>query len=84
MGKHKGPRRPAPLKAVLQELESALAECEAQYKADFARKTQTDTFISGRHAGYKYGIEQAIRIVNLEIGIRQNPPNVNYPGERPE
>jgi hypothetical protein len=80
MAKHKGPRRPAPLKAVLQELESTLA----LHKARHDREAEKDAYIRGIYAGYEDGMRRAIEIVNCEIGVRQNPPNVNYPGERPK
>jgi hypothetical protein len=69
----------APLKAVLRELESTLAREEANH----SREEVKDMFISGCHAGYADGLKRSISIVNYEIGIRQNPPNINYPGERP-
>ena len=68
------------LKAVLQELEFTLA----RYKADPAHESEKDIFIRGIHAGYEYGIKRAVEIVNYEIGIRQDPPNINHPGERPQ
>jgi hypothetical protein len=68
-----------PLTAVLRELESTLAREEANHSHEEVR----DMFISGCHAGYAGGLRRAINIVNYEIGIRQNPPNINYPGERP-
>jgi hypothetical protein len=80
MAKYKGPRRPAPLKAVLGELETALA----RYEADSAHEAETDKFLRGCHAGYIDGLKRAISIVNMEIGMRLDPPNINYPGERPQ
>jgi hypothetical protein len=80
MAKYKGPRRPAPLQAVLRELETQLAK----YEADPAHETETDKFLRGCHSGYIDGLKKAISIVNMEIGIRQDPPNINYPGERPQ
>jgi hypothetical protein len=80
MAKYKGPYPRSPLKAVLQELETALA----RYEADPAHEAETDKFLRGCHAGYIDGLKRAISIVNMEIGIRQNPPNNNYPGERPQ
>jgi hypothetical protein len=80
MAKYKGPRRPAPLIAVLRALESDLA----LFKTESSHKEEEDMFMRGYHAGYTYGLKRAISIVNSEIGIRQNPPNINYPGERPQ
>jgi hypothetical protein len=80
MGKCKTPKGADPLKAVLQGLESALA----RYKADPSLETEEDVFYRGLHAGYENGLKRAIDIVNYEIGIRQEPPNINYPGERPQ
>jgi hypothetical protein len=77
MAKHKDPRRPASLEAVLQELESTLA----QHKASHDREAEKNTFMRGVYFGYEDGMRRAIEIVNGEIGIRQNPPNINYPGE---
>jgi hypothetical protein len=74
MAKYKGPRRPAPLKAVLQELESALA----RFVTNSSCEEKEDMFIKGCHAGYIDGLKRAIGIVNYEIGIRQNPPNIFY------
>jgi hypothetical protein len=79
MAKYKGSYRPAPLEAVLRELENALV----RYKDATSPETETDIFCRGRHIGYESGIKRAVEIVNYEIGIRQNPPNINYPGERP-
>jgi hypothetical protein len=72
--KYKRPPRPAPLKAVLKELKSTLDKY--RYNPDHA--TEKDIYIRGIHAGYEDGIKQAIEIVNYEIGIRQNPPNIFY------
>jgi hypothetical protein len=74
MAKYKGPRRPAPLKAALQELKLALA----RYKTDPALLVKEELFDRAFRAGYEYGIKRAIEIVNYEIGIRQNPPNIFY------
>jgi hypothetical protein len=74
------PDIPETLQSILNELNAALA----RHKADSAHDPQTDHFIQGIHAGFEYGINRAINIVNYEIGIRQNPPNINYPGERPQ
>jgi hypothetical protein len=75
---YKGPRRPAGLEAVLQELETQLAvyEAELYYRGDLAREMY--------RAGYREGLRRAINIIRYEIGIRQDPPNINYPGERPQ
>jgi hypothetical protein len=77
-GKYKGPRRPDPLKAVLEELESTLARYKAGRDGDAAK----DAFISGVYAGYEDGMRRAIDIVNYEIGIRQNSPNISYGMEK--
>jgi hypothetical protein len=79
MAKHKGPNHPAPLEAVLQGLETALA-----WNNDRAHKEEEDLYDRAFRAGYEYGLKRAIEIVNLEIGIGQNPPNINWPGERPQ
>jgi hypothetical protein len=79
MAKYKGPRRPAPLRAVLRELEVTLDR-----NNDRPHKAEEDLFDRAFRAGYEYGIKRAIEIVNYEIGISQNPPNINYPGERPQ
>jgi hypothetical protein len=79
MDRYKGPRRPAPLEAVLRELESTLS----RYKAGRDHDAEKDAFLPGIYIGYEYGMRRAIEIVNGEIGIRQNPPNINYPGARP-
>jgi hypothetical protein len=71
--KYKGPPRPAPLKAVLQELELALAR-----NNDRAHKENEDLYDRAFRAGYEYGLKRAIEIVNYEIGIRLNPPNIFY------
>jgi hypothetical protein len=71
--------RADPLEAVLRELENAIV----RYKEITSPETETDTFYRGRHAGYESGMKRAIEIVNYEIGIRQDSPNINYPGERP-
>jgi hypothetical protein len=78
MAKTKEPRRPEPLRAVLQELETQLARYEAEpgYRGDLAREMY--------RAGYTDGLRRAISVIQCEIGIRQNPPNINYPGERPQ
>jgi hypothetical protein len=73
MAKYKGPRRPAPLQAVLRELEVSLAR-----NNDRDHKENEDLYDRGFRAGYEYGLKRAIEIVNYEIGIRQNPPNVFY------
>jgi hypothetical protein len=70
--------RAAPLEAVLRELENALV----RYKDIISHETETDTFCWGRHAGYESGIKRAIEIVNCEIGMRQNPPNIFYGMEK--
>jgi hypothetical protein len=80
MTKAKEPRRPAPLKAVLQQLEAYLA----RYKNEYSPKAAKDDFMRGLYSGYIDGLKKAISIVNMEIGIRQDPPNINYPGERPQ
>jgi hypothetical protein len=63
---------PPPLEAVLRELENALV----RYRETTFPETETDIFCRGRHAGYESGIKRAIEIVNCEIGMRQNPPNI--------
>jgi hypothetical protein len=68
------PDIPETLQSVLNELNAVLA----RYKADPPHDTETDTFIRGCHAGFEHGINRAIDIVNYEIGIRQNPPNIFY------
>jgi hypothetical protein len=78
--KHKGPPRPAPLKAVLQELKSALDK----HRFNPAQATEKDIYIQGFNIGYENGIKRAIEIVKCEIGIRQNPPNISYGMEKPE
>jgi hypothetical protein len=80
MAKAKGLHRLAPLEAVLEDLERTLAK----YEAEPAHKAETDKFLKGCRAGYADGLRYAINIVNYEIGIRQDPPNINYPGERPQ
>jgi hypothetical protein len=67
-----------PLEAVLRELENALV----RYKEATSPETETDTFCRGRHAGYESGIKRAIEIVNCEIDMRQNPPNIFYGMEK--
>jgi hypothetical protein len=75
MAKHKGPNHPAPLEAVLQGLETALA----RHKADIAVHKEDGYLLSKAfQEGYEDGLKRAIEIVNLEIGIRQNPPNIFY------
>jgi hypothetical protein len=69
MVKANGPRRPAPLKAVLQDLERTLA----RYGADPAHEAETDKFLRGCHAGFIDGLKYAIDAVQLEIGLSQNP-----------
>jgi hypothetical protein len=78
--KYKGLLPSDPLQAVLQELEATLARSEA----DPAYRDEKDMFRIGYHAGYIDGLKRAINIVNYEIGIRQSPPNINYPGEKPQ
>jgi hypothetical protein len=78
MAKYKEPRRAALPYAVLRELEKALA-----WNNDRAQKEEEDLHDRAFRGGYEYGLKRAIEIVNREIGIRQNPPNINYPGERP-
>jgi hypothetical protein len=68
----------------LNLISSELKTVLNQYKSDHPLKTETDTFTRGVLAGYEYGMKKAIEIVNYQIGIRQNPPNINYPGERPQ
>jgi hypothetical protein len=80
MAKYKGPRHESdPLKAALQELETQLTRYEAEpdhVGRDLARRMY--------RAGYANGLRRAINVIQYEIGIRQNPPNINYPGERPQ
>jgi hypothetical protein len=73
------PDIPETLQSVLTELNVALA----RYEADSPHKDKT-AFMRGLYAGYMDGLKRAISIVNCEIGIRQNPPNINYPGEKPQ
>jgi hypothetical protein len=68
------------LHLILNELKPVLA----RFEADPSRENEPDTFIRGIYAGYKDGLQRAIDIVNYEIGIRLDPPNINYPGERPQ
>jgi hypothetical protein len=68
------------IEAVLQDLEGHLV----RYEAEPGREAETDRFSRGWDAGYIGGLKRAISIVNYEIGIRQDPPNINYPGERPQ
>jgi hypothetical protein len=77
---YKGPRNPDPIQAVLEELQTHLAK----YTADPSHKEEKDAFLKGCHAGYADGLKRAINIIQYEIGIRQDPPNINYPGERPQ
>jgi hypothetical protein len=63
------------IKAVLEELESTLTRFEAGQD-----EKERDMFKIGCRYGYIDGLKRAIDIVNFEIGIRQNPPNINYPG----
>jgi hypothetical protein len=72
--------RPDPLKAVLEDLATILAK----YEADPSHKEEKNAFLKGCHAGYAYGLRRAIGDIQYEIGIRQDPPNINYPGERPQ
>jgi hypothetical protein len=44
---------------------------------------EKDSFMRACYYGYTDGLKRAIDIINIEIGLRQNPPNINYPGERP-
>jgi hypothetical protein len=74
MAKYKEPRRPAPLEAVLRELESILAWDKEHSDSE----AETSTYRQGMQAGYEYGMKRAIEIVNHEIGIRQDPPNIFY------
>jgi hypothetical protein len=69
---------PAPLEAVLRELENALV----RYKDVTSPESETVTFCKGCHVGFESGIKRAIEIVNCEIGIRQNPPNIFYGMEK--
>jgi hypothetical protein len=79
MAKYKKPRRANdPLKMVLQELKYTLTQIELEA----ARNNGKNAFTKDYHAGYTDGLKHAISSVNIEIGIRQNPPNINYPGER--
>jgi hypothetical protein len=80
MAKTKGPGRPEPLEAVLEELET----CLARYRNEYSPKAAKDDFMRGLYSGYIDGLKKAISIVNMEIGLRQDPPNINYPGERPQ
>jgi hypothetical protein len=68
------------LNLISNELNVALA----RHKADPSHEAETDTFIRGHNAGYENGLKRAIDTVNYQIGIRQDPPNINYPGERPQ
>ena len=65
---------PETLQSVLNELNAALA----RYEADFVHEAEENTFACGCHAGYRDGLKRAISIVQYEIGIRQNPPNISY------
>jgi hypothetical protein len=75
--KRQEPPRPALFKAVLQELESVLALLKDNHKA------KEDPFDIGFRYGYETGIRRAIGIVNYEIGIRKNPPDIFYGMESP-
>jgi hypothetical protein len=68
------------IEAVVQELKKALALRETA----LANEKEKDPFIRGCYYGYTDGMKHAIEIVNLEIGLRQDPPNINYSGERPQ
>jgi hypothetical protein len=80
MAKYEGPLPADPLIAVLRALESDLA----RFKAEYSHKEEEDTFIRGCHYGHIDGLKRAISLVRCEIGIRMNPPNIDYPGERPQ
>jgi hypothetical protein len=75
--------RPAPLEAVLQQLEAHLARYEADNPIE-GPNTAKAPFMRGVEVGYIDGLKRAISIVQCEIGLRQDPPNINYPGERPQ
>jgi hypothetical protein len=62
------------LERIVKELESDLA----RYKADPSHETGKDMFSRGLYAGYEHGLKRAVNIVNYEIGIRQDPPNISY------
>jgi hypothetical protein len=66
--------------AVLRELEKTIARYEAESPP---KGTAKGAFFRGLNAGYIGGLKLAINAVNYEIGIRQNPPNINYPGPVP-
>jgi hypothetical protein len=68
------------IEAVVRELKKAIS----LYETSFYDEKEKDPFIRGCHYGYLDGMKRAIEIVNLEIGLRQDPPNINYPGERPQ
>jgi hypothetical protein len=73
------PYVPETLQSVLIELNAVLA----QHKAKTARENEANnTFTMCIHAGFEYGIKRAIDIVNYEIGIRQEPPNIFYGTEK--
>jgi hypothetical protein len=75
----KEPGGAAPLESVLQELETQLTRYEAE-PDDGQRNLAKGMY----RAGYANGLRSAINVMHYEIGIRQNPPNINYPGERPQ
>jgi hypothetical protein len=65
---------------ILNELKPLLARS----KADPSHKNETDTFIRGLYAGYEDGLKRAIEIVNYQIGIRLDPPDIFYGMEEKE
>jgi hypothetical protein len=62
------------LHLILNELKPLLARS----KTDPSHENETDTFIRGIHAGYEDGLKRAIEIVNYQIGIRLDPPDIFY------
>jgi hypothetical protein len=62
------------LEAALKELETQLAK----YKENPGFNMETDAYLRAYFDGYTNGMKGAIVTVQLEIGIRQDPPNVFY------
>jgi hypothetical protein len=65
------------LKTVLKELEARLDK----YKENPGFEVERDVYSSAYFKGYINGMGGAITAVQLEIGLRLKPPNINYPGD---
>jgi hypothetical protein len=70
-------------KNLLEHLAKELETILAQYVANHPPEKEKSLFLKGCYTGYTGGLRRAINTINYEIGIRQDRPNINHPGERP-